>query len=60
MQTLQSHILFHQSSYFGEEELFKKAENIPEKQWRGKRRARLNMYEVESLLSIDCGAAVMF
>lgn len=57
LQRLRSHILYYLSTYFGEEQLFRKARNILQNQQRGKRQARMNMYVNRSLLTINCGAA---
>lgn len=57
------HIFHHNpilSSYFGGEDLFRKARNTPGNQWSGKYRARLNIHDVRSLLTVSREAAVIF
>lgn len=57
MQLLIAHIRYNKSMYLGEEKLFDTARNVPVNQWRGKRRARLNMYSISSPSDVDCEAA---
>lgn len=53
METLPSQILYHLSTYFGEEELLQKARNIPGSQLSEKWRARLTMFDIGLMLAVD-------
>lgn len=59
-QTFLPHNQYDLCIYFGAEELFKKAKNLPASQWSGKWRARLNKYDAGSVLVDDCRAAGIF
>lgn len=41
-------------------ELVQKTWSLPAKQWTGKRRTRLNIYDAGSLLVVDCAPAAIF
>lgn len=57
MQTFSRHMLYHQGTYVGEEELLQKSRNVSASRWSRRRRPRLNSYSVVSLLAVYCGAA---
>lgn len=60
MKTFPRHTLYHLSTYFGERELFGRDRNIAARPWRGRKVATLNIYGVETLLSVDHRATGIF
>lgn len=60
MQTLPPHILCNLSMYFGKKELLQNARRISANHWSGKWLTRPNIYDVISLLAVDCGAGGIF
>lgn len=60
MKTFSPHILYNLSAHIDSKELLQRARNIPANQLIGKRRARLNMYNVGSQLGGDCGTTGNF
>lgn len=60
LQSFLLNILYHQSTYFGEKKMFRKAIIIVGYQSSVKRRVRLNLYDDGSVLTVDCGAARLF
>lgn len=47
---------YNLSTHLSEKKRFGKARNIPANQWSVDWRVRLNMYDVGSLIAVDCGA----
>lgn len=60
MKMFPGHIACHQSTYFDEEELLRKAKNTSANLWSRKWRARLNIEDVRALLAFGCTAARTF
>lgn len=52
--------MYQLKTYFGTEEMFKMAENVPTYRCSGKWRVRLNMNNVLSGLAADCQGAGIF